>query len=59
MVGTGSVDLWLRSSATDTDLQVTLSEIRPDGLEYYVQNGWLRASHRKLDRRTSTKLGRP
>jgi hypothetical protein len=56
IVGPGSVDLWLRSSATDSDLQVTLTEIRPDGLETYVQNGWLRASHRKLDRRRSTVL---
>jgi len=56
IVGPGSVDLWLRSAATDTDLQVTLSEIRPDGLETYVQNGWLRASHRKLDRARSTVL---
>jgi uncharacterized protein len=56
VVGPGSVDLWLRSSAPDTDLQVTLTEIRPDGLETYVQNGWLRASHRKLDRRTSSEL---
>jgi predicted acyl esterase len=56
IVGPGSVDLWLGSSAPDTDIQVTLSEIRPDGLEYYVQNGWLRASHRKLDRKTSTKI---
>lgn len=54
VVGPGSVDLWLRSSAADTDLQVTLSEIRPDGLETYVQSGWLRASQRKLDRRTSS-----
>ena len=54
--GPGSVDLWLRSSAADTDLQVTLTEVRPDGLEAYVQNGWLRASHRKLDRKTSTVL---
>ena len=38
----------------DTDLQVTLSEVRPDGNETYVQNGWLRASHRKLDARRST-----
>lgn len=51
IVGQGAVDLWLRSSATDTDIQVTLSEIRPDGLETYVQSGWLRASHRKLARR--------
>ena len=56
IVGPGSVDLWLRSSADDTDLQVTLSEIRPDGLETYVQNGWLRASHRRLDRRASSVL---
>lgn len=53
-VGTGSVDLWIRSDAPDTDLEVTLSEIRPDGTEVYVQSGWLRASHRKLDRERST-----
>ncbi len=47
--GPGSVDLWLRSTAPDTDLEVTLSELRPDGQEIYVQNGWLRASHRALD----------
>jgi len=54
IVGPGSVDLWLRSSAEDTDLQVTLSEVRGDGLETYVQSGWLRASHRALDPKTST-----
>jgi hypothetical protein len=56
VVGPGSVDLWLRSSEADTDLQVTLTEVRPDGLETYVQNGWLRASHRRLDHRASSKL---
>ena len=56
MAGSGSVDLWVKSTATDTDLQVTLSEIRPDGKETYVQNGWLRASHRKLDPAASTVL---
>jgi uncharacterized protein len=55
IVGPGSVDLSLRSSADDTDLQVTLTEIRPDGKETYVQSGWLRASLRHLDRKTSTK----
>lgn len=49
MAGPGSVDLWVRSTASDTDLEVTLSELRPDGKEMYVQNGWLRASHRALD----------
>ena len=53
-IGTGSVDLWVRSSAADTDLEVTLTEVRPDGTEVYVQSGWLRASHRALDRAQST-----
>jgi predicted acyl esterase len=56
MAGTGSVDLWVRSSATDTDLEVTLTELRPDGKEIYIQNGWLRASHRALDSAHSTAL---
>lgn len=56
MIGSGSVDLWLKATATDVDLQVTLSEIRPDGQEVYVQNGWLRASRRKLDDAQSTEL---
>jgi predicted acyl esterase len=49
MLGSGSVDLWLESTSDDTDIQVTLSEVRPDGKETYVQSGWLRASHRALD----------
>jgi predicted acyl esterase len=56
VAGPSSLDLRLRSSARDTDLQVTLSEVRPDGRETYVQNGWLRASHRRLDPRRSTAL---
>jgi len=56
LAGTASVDLWLRSSAPDTDLQVTLSEIRSDGVEVYIQNGCLRASHRAMNRRTRTPL---
>jgi hypothetical protein len=56
IVGPSSVEVALRSSAPDTDIQVTLSEVRPDGQEMYVQSGWLRASHRKLDRKRSSKL---
>jgi putative CocE/NonD family hydrolase len=56
VLGSASVDLWLSSTATDTDLQVTLSEVRPDGQETYVQRGWLRASHRALDAVRSTAL---
>ena len=54
--GTGSANLWLASSATDTDLQVTVTEVRPDGQETYVQRGWLQASMRKLDDARSTAL---
>jgi predicted acyl esterase len=56
MVGSGSVDLWFQSTASDVDIQVTLSEITPDGDEVYIQNGWLRASRRKVDEATSTEL---
>jgi uncharacterized protein len=54
--GSGSADLWLSSTAPDTDLQITLSEVRPDGQEVYVARGWLRASHRALDPKRSTAL---
>ncbi|HYP47182.1 MAG TPA: CocE/NonD family hydrolase [Thermoleophilaceae bacterium] len=56
IAGPSSFDVYLKSSARDTDLQVTLSEVRPDGKETYVQNGWLRASHRKLNARMSSAI---
>ncbi len=48
VIGSGAVSLWVRSSTPDVDLQATISEVRPDGNETFVQNGWLRASGRKL-----------
>lgn len=56
VAGPGSVDLWISSTAKDTDLEVTISEVRPDGTEVYVQSGWLRASQRALDEAASTEL---
>jgi predicted acyl esterase len=56
VVGAGSVDLWVKASTPDTDLEVTISEVRPDGTEIYVQSGWLRASQRALDESRSTEL---
>jgi uncharacterized protein len=56
LVGPASIDLSLESTAEDTDLQVTLSEVRPDGQEMYIQTGFLRASHRALDEARSTEL---
>jgi predicted acyl esterase len=48
VVGAGALRAWIRASTRDVDLQVTVSEVRPDGIETYVQSGWLRASERKL-----------
>jgi predicted acyl esterase len=53
-LGPASADLWLTSTAADTPLQVTVTEVRPDGQETYVARGWLLASHRTLDRARST-----
>ncbi len=55
-IGSASADLFVRADSDDTDLEVTISEIRPDGQEVYVQSGWLRASHRALDEAVSTEL---
>jgi hypothetical protein len=56
VVGAGALRLWVRSSTPDVDLQATVSEVRPDGNETFVQNGWLRASERKLDTTSSNLL---
>jgi predicted acyl esterase len=48
VIGGGAVTAWIESSTPDVDLQATISEIRPDGHETFVQDGWLRASERKL-----------
>lgn len=56
LLGSASMNLWLTSTAPDTDLQVTLTEIRPDGQEMYLQKGWLKVSQRKLDPKRSTAL---
>jgi hypothetical protein len=51
VIGAGAVHVFVRSSRPNVDLQATVSEVRPDGKETYVQSGWLRANERKLDRR--------
>jgi putative CocE/NonD family hydrolase len=55
-LGPASVNLWLSSTAPDTDVEVTISEVRPDGSNQYIASGWLRMSERKLDPRQSTAL---
>ena len=56
VIGAGRVDLWVKSSTPNVDLQATVTEVRPDGKETFVQNGWLRTKARKLDDSQSTEL---
>jgi uncharacterized protein len=56
VIGAGRVDLWVRSSTPNVDLQATISEIRPDGKETFVQGGWIRTVARALDPLKSTEL---
>jgi uncharacterized protein len=46
--GPGSINLWLSSTARDTDIEVIISEVRPDGQEQYIQAGWLDVAQRGL-----------
>jgi uncharacterized protein len=59
VLGSGAVHLWVRSSTPDVDLQATISEVRPDGRETFVQDGWIRASERKLSTDSNNMLKRP
>ena len=56
VIGAGAVRAWVRSSKPNVDLQATITEVRPDGKETFVQNGWVRANERKLDAQKSTLL---
>jgi len=46
IAGPGIAELWVRSPVDDVMVQVTLTEVRPDGMETLVQTGWLRLGHR-------------
>ncbi|MBI3783860.1 MAG: CocE/NonD family hydrolase [Deltaproteobacteria bacterium] len=45
----GYADLWFASEAADANIEVTLTQVQPDGTEVIVQSGVLRAGHRKID----------
>ena len=59
VTGPVALRLWVSSASTDMDVFVRLGRIEPDGSEVwghgpegnevYLTQGWLRASHRKLD----------
>ena len=48
VVGAGTVGLWVKSTKPAVDLQATVTEVRPDGSEVYVQNGYLRGDAGRL-----------
>ena len=59
VVGSGAVHLWVRSSTPDVDLLATISEVRPDGNETFVQSGWIRAANASCrPTRTTSSSGR-
>ncbi len=59
VIGGGAVYLWVESSTPDVDLQATISEVRPDGNETFVQNGWIQASERKLSTGSDNEFDTP
>ena len=59
VVGAGAVYAWVGSSTPDVDLQATISEVRPDGNETFVQDGWMRASERKLSTGVDNPIHQP
>ena len=59
VIGAGAVYLSVRSSTPDVDLQATISEVRPDGNETFVQNGWIRASERTLSTGSNNMFDQP
>ena len=59
VIGAGAVYAWVKSSTPDVDLQATITEVRPDGNEVFVQNGYLRTSMRKLSHDTNNVMKTP
>ena len=55
-IGAGAVHVWVKASKPNVDLQATVTEVRPDGKETFVQGGWLRGNERKLDAKKSNAL---
>ncbi|MCC6216532.1 MAG: CocE/NonD family hydrolase [Polyangiaceae bacterium] len=49
VVGPGWAELYFQAEVGDVHVEVTLTDVRPDGNEYLVQSGRLRLGHRKVD----------
>lgn len=58
VAGPGIATLFFRSPVDDLTVQVTLTEVRPDGIEVFVQSGWLRLGHRAAAATADLRLDR-
>ena len=59
VAGPGLAELWIRSPDEDeVQVQVTLTEVRPDGIEVHIQSGWLDLGHRAATRGDDLRLHR-
>lgn len=56
LAGAGYAELWVAADGTDADVQVTVTAVRPDGTEDWVQSGQLRLSHRAEEPRRGRDL---
>lgn len=56
IAGPGYADLWFETDQDDVDIEVVLSEVHPDGTEFRIQNGLLRAGDRKVDEKRSNEF---
>lgn len=54
VLGPGYLNLWVGADAAEADVQVAVSEVRADGVEHLVQQGWLRLGHRAVGEEKST-----
>jgi uncharacterized protein len=58
LAGPTQLRLYASSTATDTDWIAKLADVAPDGSESIITEGYLRGSHRTLDKARST-IGNP
>jgi len=58
LTGPGVATLWVNSPVDDVTVQVTLTEVRPDGTETLMQSGHLRLGHRAGERLADDRIVR-
>jgi predicted acyl esterase len=59
VLGAGALYAWIRSSKPTEDLMATITEVRPDGKETYVQSGYVRTNERALATASNSLMKQP